>query len=79
MTKERWLLVMKILGAALVIWALVTLVSGLTLADVGPDIEGRTFFFEDTGIPGYGFIAAAGGVIGIVLYVVAQLMGRSKK
>jgi hypothetical protein len=74
-----WVQVVQIVGVLLILWAAVTLVSGLLLADVGPDIEGRTMFFEDTGIPGYGIIAWIGGGIGVVIVVVASLLGKPRK
>jgi len=66
--------VVQIVGVLLFLWAAVTLVSGLLLADVG--IEGRMGFFEDTGIPGYGTIAWVGGAIGVVLVAVASFLGK---
>jgi hypothetical protein len=74
-----WVQVVQIVGVLLILWAAVTLISGLLLADVGPDIEGRTMFFEDTGIPGYGIIAWVGGALGIVIVVVASLLGKPRK
>jgi hypothetical protein len=69
-----WVRVVQIVGVLLFLWAAVTLVSGLLLADVG--IEGRMGFFEDTGIPGYGTIAWVGGAIGVVLVAVASFLGK---
>ena len=74
-----WIQVVQIVGVLLILWAAVTLISGLLLADVGPDIEGRSMFFEDTGIPGYGIIAWVGGAIGVVIVVVASLLGKPRK
>ena len=72
-----WVQVVQVVGVLLILWAAVTLISGLLLADVG--IEGRMEFFEDTGIPGYGAMAWIGGAIGIVAVVVASFLGRPSK
>ena len=72
-----WVRVVQIVGVLLFLWAAVTLISGLLLADVG--IEGRMVFFEDTGIPGYGTIAWVGGAIGLVLAIAASFLGKTNK
>jgi hypothetical protein len=68
----------QIIGAVLLVWAAITLISGLLLADVGPDIEGRTERFEDTGIAGYGNLAWIGGGIGLVLVLVTVYLQRNE-
>lgn len=78
MSRDAWVRILQILGAVLVLWAAITLISGLVLADVGPDIEGRTYPFEDTGVPGYGTIAWIGGAIGVVLLIIQYFLARSR-
>lgn len=75
----RWL---RIIGLILVIWAAITLISGLFLADVG--VEGRTERFEDATIFGqevdnYQTIAWVGGGIGVILLIVQYLLARSSR
>jgi hypothetical protein len=72
-----WAQVVQVVGVLLVLWAAVTLISGLLLADVG--IEGRMEFFEDTGIPGYGAIAWVGGAVGLILAIGASFLGKSSE
>jgi hypothetical protein len=74
-----WVRIMQIVGVVLILWAAVTLISGLVFAEVDPDPEfGRAYPFEDTGIPGYGTMAWAGGGIGVVLVLVAYFLGRKE-
>lgn len=82
-SKRTWIRVMQIVGLVLVLWSVITLISGLFLVDVGPEIEGRTYRWEDATIFGvqieaYDIIAYAGGVIGVILLIVQYFMGRSK-
>jgi hypothetical protein len=76
-----WVRILQIVGAVLVLWAVVTLVSGLMFAEVDPEDPefGRAYPFEDTGIPGYGTIAWVGGAIGVVLVVVTYFLGKTSK
>lgn len=76
-----WVRILQIVGVVLVLWAVVTLISGLMFAEVDPDDPefGRAYPFEDTGITGYGTIAWVGGAIGVVLVVVTYFLGKTSK
>jgi hypothetical protein len=76
-----WVRILQIVGVVLVLWAAVTLISGLVFAEVDPDDPefGRAYPFEDTGIPGYGTIAWVGGAIGVALVVVTYFLGKTSK
>ena len=76
-----WVRILQIVGVVLVLWAAVTLISGLMFAEVDPDDPefGRAYPFEDTGIPGYGTIAWVGGAVGVVLVIVTYFLGRASK
>ena len=76
-SRQTWIRILRIIGAVLLVWAAITLISGLMLADVGPEIEGRTEYFEDTGIAGYGNLAWVGGAIGLVLLVATYFLDRN--
>ncbi|HEC35448.1 MAG TPA: hypothetical protein ENI39_02815 [Anaerolineae bacterium] len=83
-SKRTWIRILQIVGLVLVLWAAITLISGFLLVDVGPDVEGRTYRFEDAEIfgypiPGYGTIAWIGGVIGVVLLIAQYFLGKSSK
>jgi len=72
-----WARVVQIVGVLLFLWAAVTLISGLLLAEVG--VEGRMAVFGDVGIPGYGIIAWVGGAVGILLWVAAAYLGKPEE
>jgi hypothetical protein len=76
--QKLWVRIVQIVGVVLILWAAVTLISGLAFAEVDPEDPefGRAYPFEDTGIAGYGTIAWVGGIVGIVLVVVTYLLGK---
>jgi len=78
---QTWVRVLQIVGAVLLLWAVITLISGLVFAQVDPNDPdfGRAYRFADTGIPGYGTIAWVGGGIGLALVIVTSLLGKSKQ
>jgi hypothetical protein len=65
----------------LILWSVVTLISGLQFAEVFPDDPdmGRAFAFEDTGIANYGTYAWTGGIVGVVLIAVTYYLGKKKE
>lgn len=74
-----WVRIVQIIGVVLLLWAAITLISGLLFAEVDPDPEfGRAYRFEDVGVAGYGTIAWVGGAIGLVLVVVASFLGKGE-
>jgi len=76
-SSPNWgVIVVQLIGVVLIVWSVVTLISGLGFADVGAEIEGRTFAFEDTGISGYGTYAVLGGILGVVLLVIAYFISK---
>ena len=83
MSEERsprlgWVRIVQIIGVVLLLWAAITLISGLAFAETDPDPEfGRAYAFEDTGVAGYGTIAWIGGAVGVVLIVVTYFLGKS--
>lgn len=83
-SERTWVRIVQIIGVVLILWAAITLISGLFLVDVGPEVEGRTYRFEDAEIfgyqiPVYGAIAWIGGAIGVVLLIVQYFLGTSDK
>lgn len=81
-TTDVWIRVIKIVGLVLVIWAAITLISGLFLAEVG--VEGRAYRFEDATIFGqevdnYQTVAWVGGGIGVLLLVVQYVLTSSSQ
>ena len=77
---KLWIVVLQFIAVILIIWAVVTLISGLQFAEIFPDDPemGRAFPFEDTGIANYGVFAAVGGVVGVILLVVTIVLNRKK-
>ena len=78
--KKTWIMVVQIIAVILVLWAVVTLISGLQFAEVFPDDPemGRAYAFEDTGIANYGALAWGGGIVGAVLLVVTYFLGKKE-
>ena len=76
-----WVLVLQFIAVILIIWAVVTLISGLQFAEIFPDDPdmGRAYPFEDTGIAGYGTYATVGGIVGVILLVVTFFLGKKKE
>ena len=71
-SSTNWgILILQFIGVILIIWAIVTLISGLAFAEVFPDDPdmGRAYPFEDTGITNYGTYAIVGGIVGVVILV----------
>ena len=77
---KGWVLVLQFIAVILIIWAGVTLISGLQFAEVFPDDPdmGRAYAFEDTGIANYGTYAWVGGVVGVVLLVITLFLGKKE-
>jgi hypothetical protein len=76
--KLGWVQILQFIAVILIIWAAVTLISGLQFAEVFPDDPdmGRAYPFEDTGIANYGTFAWVGGVVGVVLFVITLFVGK---
>jgi len=76
--KKTWIMVLQIIAVILVLWAVVTLISGTQFAEVFPDDPemGRAYAFDDTGIANYGTLAWGGGIVGAVLLVVTYFLGK---
>lgn len=70
-----WIRVVQIIGVVLLLWAAITLVSGLLFAQVDPEI-GREYRFADVPVAGYETMAWAGGAIGLVLVVVTYFLSK---
>lgn len=79
-SQKKWMVVVQIIAVILVIWAAVTLISGLQFAEVFPDDPdmGRAYPFEDTGIANYGVYAWIGGAVGVILLVVTFFLGKDQ-
>ena len=80
-SRKTWVLVLQFIAVVLILWSVVTLISGLQFAEVFPDDPdmGRAFAFEDTGIANYGTYAWTGGIVGVVLIAVTYYLGKKKE
>ena len=80
-SQKKWVFVLQIIAVILVIWAVVTLISGLQFAEVFPDDPdmGRAYPFEDTGIANYGVYAWIGGGVGVLLLIVSYYLGKEQE
>ena len=71
-SSPNWvIIILQLIGVLLIVWSLVTLISGLGFAETFPDDPdmGRAYPFEDTGIANYGTYAIIGGIVGVVILV----------
>jgi membrane associated rhomboid family serine protease len=80
-SRNTWVLVLQFIAVVLILWAVVTLISGLQFAEIFPDDPdmGRAYAFEDTGIANYGTYAWIGGIIGAVVLAVTYFLGKNKE
>jgi len=72
-----WVRIVQIIGVVLLLWAAITLISGLLFAQVDAEI-GREYRFADVGVAGYQTIAWVGGAVGLVVVLVTAFLGKDK-